>query len=234
MGLYQTRGGTALVVTSPPWSNLATIEQIVTNTNALTADATVTPTETKPTQTADTNGLISTSGARFMVRTNGAPTLLLKFALGHASAVDGKWAQALVRGWKEHKPRTGKDYAGNLGNDRNPQYQRDFLCRMKLLAGATSAHPGGGVYSLLCRNAPASNNQAAATLLNWVDAITIAAGADKTSGGVIVLSDIADGSAVAAINAAGYSDIEVELSCTVPSDETGNAASCATGCWTEA
>lgn len=225
------RQGTTLTITSPPWKNLAQCEEIITNTNALTADATVRPTATAPTQTANTDGLISTSGARFMVRPTGSVYTLFKFAIGHSSSPADQWGQVVIRGWRGHEPQTGRDNPRNAGLDRAKQYQRDFLCRLKLQAGATSAHPSGG-YSLMVRNLPASNNQSLATELNWCDVIEAAL--DKTSGGVLVLYDPADGSAVVAVNNGGYSELEVEMSCSVPSDETGTAASSMTGCYTEA
>lgn len=221
MEFDQIRGGSALTLCTAPWRNLATIEQIVTNANAITGDGDGAgrPTETEPTQTVDAGGgKLSAAGSRYIVKTNGTGSTIIKPAVGHATNAEDLWGQMTVRGWKSHRPNT----------DRRPQYHASFICRVSVQGGDEPAFPSGG-YSLMTKS-PA---QAEAADLNWCDIIKTYTGTDKSLGGVQIAYDPTDGAAVLVVNNAGFSHLEVEMSCTLESSETGSACSSMTGCYTQ-
>ena len=149
---------------------------------------------------------LAAAGARVVIKRNPTFNLIIKPIVSHASVPDNLWGECTVVGVRE---------LPWAGGDKDTKYVREIIGTLKFQGGAatfssTEASPVEGIGT-------------SAAVFTHCDV------ADKTSyipsPEIMILGEVADGSVSFALDGWSFPIIELYPSCTVPSGESGSAAS---------
>jgi hypothetical protein len=161
---------------------------------------------------AQTN--LAAAGARFVIKRNPTFNLILKPIVSHASAPDNLWGECMVVGVRE---------LPWAGGDRDTKYVREIIGTLKFQGGAatftsTEASPVEGIGTSAAVFTPC--DVAGAT--SYVP-----------SPEIMVIGEVVGGGISFTFDGWSYPIIELYPSCTLPSGESGSAASGITFLYTE-